>query len=61
MILNGAKDDRTDPEQARQLAAVITANGGQAQVHIYPEFGHEIPFKARDAEINAFIAAILRR
>lgn len=60
LILNGAKDDRTDAGQARAFAAAIRASGGRAQVHIYEEFGHEIPIKARDAEIDAFIDATLR-
>ena len=60
LILNGAKDDRTDPDQARRLAEAIKAHGGQAQVHIYPGFGHEIPVKARDAEITAFINRTLK-
>lgn len=61
LILNGAKDDRTDPDQARLLAEVIKAHGGEAQVRIYPEFGHEIPVKAREAEVDAFIAVTLGR
>jgi dipeptidyl aminopeptidase/acylaminoacyl peptidase len=61
LILNGAKDDRTDPDQARQLAVAINANGGQAEVIIYPELGHEIPVKVRDAKISRFIQATLKR
>lgn len=61
LILNGAKDDRTDPDQARRLAGEIGAGGEQAQVRIYPEFGHEIPVKARQAETDAFIDTALKR
>lgn len=61
LILNGARDDRTDPEQARRLGAAINAAGGHATVHIYPDFGHEIPVAAREAEIDAFINGALRR
>ena len=61
LILNGAKDDRTDASQAQRFAAAINANGGRAVAHIYPEFGHEIPFKIRDAEVSAFIDATLRQ
>jgi dipeptidyl aminopeptidase/acylaminoacyl peptidase len=61
LILNGAKDDRTDPDQARQLAAAIKANGGQAEVIIYPSLGHEIPVKVRDARVSRFIEATLKR
>jgi dipeptidyl aminopeptidase/acylaminoacyl peptidase len=61
LILNGAKDDRTDPGQAQRFAAAINANGGRASVHIFPDYGHEIPFKIRDAEVSAFIGATLQK
>jgi dipeptidyl aminopeptidase/acylaminoacyl peptidase len=60
LILNGAKDDRTDPDQARRLADVIRGSGGQAEARIYPDFGHEIPVAAREAEVSAFIHATLK-
>jgi len=60
LILNGAKDDRTDPEQARRLAAAIRNNGVGATAHIYPEFGHAIAVKARDGEVTVFIASVLK-
>jgi len=60
LILNGGKDDRTYPDQARQLAAAITAHGGRAEAHIYPDFAHEIPLEARDAQIDRFIDRTLR-
>lgn len=59
LILNGAKDDRTDARQAESFAAAINASGGRAVAHIFPEYGHEIPFKIRDAEISRFIDAVL--
>ncbi|WP_162150299.1 alpha/beta hydrolase family protein [Asticcacaulis sp. AC460] len=55
LIINGARDDRTDPDQARQLAAAINAHGGHAWAHIYPDYGHEIPVKVRALEIDAFL------
>jgi dipeptidyl aminopeptidase/acylaminoacyl peptidase len=61
LILNGAKDDRTDARQAQRFAAAINTNGGRASVHIFPDYGHEIPFKIRDAEVSAFIDATLRK
>jgi dipeptidyl aminopeptidase/acylaminoacyl peptidase len=61
LILNGALDDRTDADQARRLGAAIKSGRGRAIVHIYPDFGHEIPVRARDAEITDFIDATLRR
>lgn len=60
LILNGAQDDRTDPEQARRFAQAISAHGGRARVHIYEQFGHEIPVKARESEIDAFIDETLK-
>lgn len=59
LILNGAKDDRTDPHQAQRFSAAINAHGGRAVVHISPDYGHEIPFNARDAEVSAFTDATL--
>ena len=60
LILNGAKDDRTDTGQAQQFASVINSSGGNARVHIFPEFGHEIPVVAREVEVDAFIDAVLK-
>lgn len=59
LILNGAKDDRTDPNQARILADCITKNGGKARAIIYPDFGHKIPVDIRNKEIDPFIDGIL--
>jgi dipeptidyl aminopeptidase/acylaminoacyl peptidase len=36
LILNGAMDDRTDPDQALRLAAAINAHGGHARAIVYP-------------------------
>jgi len=55
LILNGARDDRTDSGQATPLAEAINGAGGRAQVHIYPEFGHEIPFSTREPLVSTFI------
>ncbi len=59
LILNGAKDDRTDPEQARRLAAAIVSHGGKARVIVYPDYGHQIPVEVRDREIDHFIEGLL--
>jgi dipeptidyl aminopeptidase/acylaminoacyl peptidase len=59
LILNGAKDDRTDPEQAVRLAAAITANGGKARAIIYPQYGHQIPVEIRNRDIDPFLERIL--
>jgi dipeptidyl aminopeptidase/acylaminoacyl peptidase len=61
LILNGAKDDRTDPAQARRLAAVISQHGGRARAIIYGEYGHQIPPEVRAKEIDPFIADVLRQ
>lgn len=58
LILNGALDDRTDPDQAVRLGAAINAAGGRARTIIYPQSGHQIPVEAREAEISAFIAQV---
>lgn len=60
LILNGAQDDRTDSSQARRLADTINAAGGRAEAHIYPELGHEIPFRTREPMVSAFINATVK-
>ena len=59
IIMNGGKDDRTDPEQARRLATEINFNGGTSRAIIYPEYGHQIPVKAPESAIGQFIDAVL--
>jgi dipeptidyl aminopeptidase/acylaminoacyl peptidase len=61
LILNGARDDRTDPAQAEQLKNAILAGGGQAESVIYPEFGHAIQAQTRQPRIDAFLAQFLSR
>ncbi len=60
LILNGAKDDRTDPAQAQRLAGEINSHGGKARAIIYPNFGHHIPIEVRDKEIDPFIDRVLK-
>jgi dipeptidyl aminopeptidase/acylaminoacyl peptidase len=61
LILNGAQDDRTDPDQARRLAEAINAHGGHARAIVYPEYGHQIPVDARAKDVDPFIEQVLRR
>jgi dipeptidyl aminopeptidase/acylaminoacyl peptidase len=61
LILNGAKDDRTDPDQARRVAEIINAHGGHARAIIYPEYGHQIPVEVRSKDIGPFIERVLGR
>jgi len=61
LILNGARDDRTDPEQAQRLAEIINAHGGHARAIVYPEHGHQIPVEVRDKDIDPFIERVLSR
>src|SRR6185312_2189923 len=61
LIINGAQDDRTDPEQARRLADAINSAGGKATVIIYPQYGHQIPVEVRNREIAPFIEQVMRR
>lgn len=60
LILNGELDDRTDPEQARTLAALLQRNGVDARAVIYPEFGHAILYETREREIRPFLESRLR-
>lgn len=59
LILNGAKDDRTDPSQARSLAEQMTRAGGTARAIIYPDFGHRIPVEVRNRDIDPFMDGVL--
>ena len=59
LILNGARDDRTDPVQAMQLQDAIRRAGGTAESVIYPEFGHSIPFEARQDRVDQFLQQFL--
>lgn len=61
LIINGAQDDRTDPDQARRLAEAINAAGGEARVMIYPQYGHQIPVDIRNREIDPFIEQVMKR
>jgi dipeptidyl aminopeptidase/acylaminoacyl peptidase len=61
LILNGAKDERTDPNQAHLLADLISRSGGQARAIVYPEFGHKIPVEERNKEVDPFIDCVLGR
>jgi dipeptidyl aminopeptidase/acylaminoacyl peptidase len=59
LILNGARDDRTDPAQAIEFQDAIRRAGGDAQSVIYPEFGHSIPFEARRDRVDQFLKQFL--
>jgi dipeptidyl aminopeptidase/acylaminoacyl peptidase len=61
LILNGAKDDRTDPDQARRLAEAINAHGGHARAIVYPEYGHQIPVEVRSKDVDPFVERVLRQ
>lgn len=61
LILNGAKDDRTDPDQARRMAETINANGGHARAIIYPQYGHNIPVDVRNKDVEPFIQQVLNQ
>jgi len=55
LILNGGKDDRTNPDHAKAFAQRIQENGTFARAIIYSDFGHNIPVQERDKEINSFL------
>jgi dipeptidyl aminopeptidase/acylaminoacyl peptidase len=61
LILNGGKDDRTDPDQARRLGEIINAHGGHARAIVYPEYGHQIPIEVRNKDVDPFIERVLGR
>lgn len=51
LVLAGANDVRCPPEEAEQIARAVRANGGAADLHIYPDEGHG--FRRRENEIDA--------
>src|SRR5258708_15392213 len=55
LILNGAKDDRTDPDQARRVADIINDHGGRARAIVYPGYGHQIPIEVRSQDVDPFV------
>lgn len=59
LILNGAKDDRTSPDQARSFAQKINGHGGSAKVIIYADSGHQIPVLVRSKDIDPFLHDVL--
>jgi len=61
LILNGAKDDRTDPDQARRVAEIINTHGGHARAIVYPEYGHQIPVDVRSKDVDPFVERVLGR
>ena len=60
LVLSGAQDDRTSPDQARRLAEQIRQRGGAARAVVYPDYGHQIPVEVRDRDIDPFIDRVLR-
>ena len=51
LVLAGANDVRCPPDEAEQITRAVRANGGAADLHIYPDEGHG--FRRRENEIDA--------
>lgn len=60
LILHGARDERLDPQHARQLAARLAAAGTEVRLVVYPRAGHGIPLDDRVRETLPFLDAHLR-
>ena len=64
LVLDGANDVRCPPDEAEQIVRAVRANGGIANLHVYPDEGHG--FRRRENEIDAqrrtteFLARYLR-
>jgi dipeptidyl aminopeptidase/acylaminoacyl peptidase len=54
LILAGALDDRSGPEDAEKLAELISKNGVFAKAVIYPKYGHSIPMAERKKVTESF-------
>ncbi|HLY24488.1 MAG TPA: alpha/beta fold hydrolase [bacterium] len=61
LVLAGANDVRCPADEAEQIARAVRANGGVAELQIYPDEGHG--FRRRENEIDAHrrTAEFLRR
>jgi dipeptidyl aminopeptidase/acylaminoacyl peptidase len=51
LVLAGGNDVRCPPDEAEQIARAVRANGGVADLHVYPDEGHG--FRRRENEIDA--------
>ncbi len=51
LVLAGANDVRCPPDEAEQITRAVRANGGVADLQIYPDEGHG--FRRRENEIDA--------
>jgi dipeptidyl aminopeptidase/acylaminoacyl peptidase len=51
LVLAGANDVRCPPDEAEQIARAVRANGGVADLHVYPNEGHG--FRRRENDIDA--------
>ncbi|MCM0606441.1 MAG: prolyl oligopeptidase family serine peptidase [Xanthomonadaceae bacterium] len=60
LILNGAKDNRTFPYQAKKLSKSVSDKGIYAKVMIYPNFGHFIQVQERSKETIPFFTKHLK-
>lgn len=56
LILNGKNDEKTVPQQARELANEINKHGGNATFVIFKNSGHHIPVDERNKIIDQFIS-----
>lgn len=56
IILNGENDEKTVPQQAKELANEINKHGGSASFVIFKNSGHNIPVGKRNKIIDKFIS-----
>ncbi len=56
LILKGENDEKTVPQQARELADEINKHGGNAYFVIFKNSGHNIPVDERNKIIDQFIS-----
>ena len=59
LILHGEDDGTCPVDHAKDLAAEIEAAGGDVELVLFPETGHNIPFRPRNAALYAFVDRIL--
>jgi dipeptidyl aminopeptidase/acylaminoacyl peptidase len=59
LILAGERDNRADPDQARELTEKMTRSGKDVRLVVYPEHGHKIPADVRNKDVDPFLGQIL--
>lgn len=56
LILHGTRDERGGAPEAERFSKIVSSNGMRAELRIYQQYGHHIPFRIFLAETRKFLA-----